>query len=292
MVTCGAGTHPFGRRLALITPAPRYRHIEKDAGYLAHTQITFSTHVHVGMASGDQAMGVMSRLIPAMPALIALSANSPFWRGHETGHAAYRHRILAAAPNYGLPTRFNDWQEFDEFLDAACRANMLETFKDIHWDMRPHPDFGTLEIRAMDSASNLRTLHGLVAFTRCLALRVAAASSRDVSDVLPIELPAWIENQNRYRASLRGLDAEYIVDTSGNHRPLRDVVSDLFDFCAPIADSLDETRGLQIAAELLSGKTGYELQADAYRSENSARSVTRMLQQSLLDGAGSDNPNA
>ena len=131
MSLCGAGTHPFCRRLALITPLPRYRDMEKDTGYLAHTQITFSTHVHVGMESGDQAMCAMSRLIPALSAFIALSANSPFWRGHETGHVAYRHRILAVAANFGLPPRFDDWRAFNEFLKAARRANMIKHFKDV-----------------------------------------------------------------------------------------------------------------------------------------------------------------
>ena len=97
MGLCSAGTHPFCRRLALITPLPRYQKVESDAGILSHTQITYSAHVHVGMASGDEAMHVMSRLIPAVPVFMAMSANSAFWRGHDTGHAAYRHRILAAA---------------------------------------------------------------------------------------------------------------------------------------------------------------------------------------------------
>ena len=285
MSACGAGTHPFCRRLALITPLLRYRNIEKNSGLLAHAQITFSTHVHVGFASGDQAMHVMSRLIPALSALIALSANSPFWRGHETGHAAYRHRILAAAANYGLPPRFDDWQAFDEFLEAAERANMIQTFKDIHWDIRPHPDFGTLELRAMDSASDLHTVHGLVAFARCLTLRLSDATAQEVSEVLPANLPNWMERQNRFRAGLRGLDAEYIVDNVGHHRPLRDVIHDLIDFCRPMAADLDETRGLQIAQDLLDSGAGYQRQLDAYKSDNSARSVVEMLQQSLLDGA-------
>ena len=87
MSICGAGTHPFCRRLALITPTPRYRRLKKNTGVLAHTQIAFSTHVHIGMRSGDEAMRAMSHLIPALPAFIALSANSPLWRGHKTGHA-------------------------------------------------------------------------------------------------------------------------------------------------------------------------------------------------------------
>ncbi len=286
MSACGAGTHPFCRRLALITPLPRYRVMAKESGYLAHRQITFSTHVHVGMASGDQAIFVMSRLIPALSAFIALSANSPFWRGHATGHVAYRHRILAAAANYGLPPRFDDWQAFDEFLSAARRAKMFHHFKDIHWDIRPHPDFGTLELRVMDSASDLRTVHGLVAFARCLMLRLVEASTQEVSEVLPGDLPYWIEHQNRFRAGLRGLDAEYVVNKNGVHRPLRDVIHDLFEFCQPIAADIDETGGLQIARDLLDSPPGYQRQLDAYESDHSARSVVKVLQQSLVNTAG------
>jgi len=285
MSICGAGTHPFCRRLALITPLQRYLYMEEDSGYLAYTQITFSTHVHVGMESGDQAMYAMSRLIPALSAFIALSANSPFWRGHDTGHVAYRHRILAAASNYGLPPRFDDWRAFNRFLHTAYRSSMIKHFKDIHWDIRPHPDFGTLELRAMDSAPDLRTVHGLVAFARCLILRLATASAQEVSEVLPPNLPAWMEQQNRFRAGLCGLDAEYIINTNGDHRPIKNVIHDLIDFCMPIATEIDETQGMQIARELLNGPAGYRRQLDAYANGNSARSVVEMLRQSLVSAA-------
>ena len=282
MSVCGAGTHPFCRRLALITPLQRYQYMAENTGYLAHTQITFSTHVHVGMESGDQAIRAMSNLIPALSAFIALSANSPFWRGHDTGHAAYRHRILAAAPNYGLPPRFEDWQSFDGFLRTARRSNMITNFKDIHWDIRPHPDFGTLELRAMDAASDLQAVHGLVAFARCLMVRLATASEQEISSVLPINLPAWIEHQNRFKAALRGLGAEFIVDENGLHRPLKDVIGELIDFCLPVAAEIDETQGMQIVQELLNLPPGYRRQLDAYADGNTARSVAALLQESII----------
>ena len=286
MSVCGAGTHPFCRRLALITPLPRYRNMAKESGYLAHRQITFSTHVHVGMASGDQAILVMSRLIPALSALIALSANSPFWRGHATGHATYRHRILAAAANYGLPTRFDDWRAFDEFLTAARRARMIRHFKDIHWD---NPAASRLRhARAARHGLGFGFAHGArsCAFARCLILRLAEASAGEVSEVLPGDLPYWVEHQNRFRAGLRGLDAEYVVNKNGDHRPLIDVIHDLIEFCQPIAADIDETRGLQIARDLLDGPPGYQRQLDAYSSDDSARSVVKALQRSVVTTAG------
>ena len=282
MSVCGGGTHPFCRRLALITPLPRYRRMAKSAGYLASNQITFSTHVHIGMSSGDQAMLVMSRLIPVVPALLAMSANSPFWRGHATGHVAYRNRILAAAPNYGLPTSFENWDAFDAFLGAAKRASMIRHFKDIHWDIRPHPDYGTIEIRAMDSASDLRTVHGLVAFVRCLVLALANASNSDLDSLFPKDLPYWIEKQNRFRAGQTGMDAEYIIDGDGNHRSMRGFVHDLTDFCRPIAAGIGESEGFRIAETLLDDTPAYQRQLDAYSADNSARAVVKMLQERLV----------
>lgn len=292
MGLCGAGTHPFCRRLALITPLPRYQRMAKSAGYLASNQITFSTHVHIGMESGDQAMLVMSRLIPVVPALVAMSANSPFWRGHSTGHAAYRHRILAATPNYGLPTSFDNWAAFEDFLEAALRSSMIRHFKDIHWDIRPHPDFGTLEIRAMDAASDLRSVHGLVSFVRCLAVSMAQASGADLNAVIPSELPFWIEKQNRFRAGQLGMEAEYIVNAKGEHRPMREFIDDLFEFCLPVAAKIGESTGIQIARRMLDETPAYQLQLDTYEAEHSARAIVHRLQSALLHDASGETQAA
>jgi carboxylate-amine ligase len=284
MQACGSGTHPFCRRLALITPLPRYERIEKDAGHLAHTQITFSTHVHVGMNSGDEAIRVMSRLVPALPAFIALSANSPFWRGHETGHAAYRHRILAATPSYCLPPPLHSWGEFSDFMDAAVRSGMVHAIKDIHWDIRPHPDFGTVEIRTMDAASDLTTLHALVSFVRCAVLAFRDASKDEVTGILPYELPEWIARENCYRAAHHGLAANYIVDIDGNIRPLSDIIEHVMEFCRPAAEQYGETIGLDLAAKLLSGVPGYERQLQAFERNKSPRDVVHMLADTLANG--------
>lgn len=284
MEACGSGTHPFCRRLALITPLPRYQRIERKVGHLAHTQITFSTHVHVGMKSGDEAIRVMSRLVPALAAFIALSANSPFWRGHETGHAAYRHRILAATPSYYLPPPLRTWGEFVDFMNAARRSGMVQGIKDIHWDIRPHPDFGTIEIRTMDAASDLTSLHALVSFARSVALALRDASVEEVNGIIPLELPEWIARENCYRAAHHGLSAEYIIDAKGNLRPLRQVIARMIEFCRPVAGRSGEATGLQLAADLLAGTPGYERQLLAYEEGSSPRAVVRMLTDALVEG--------
>ena len=282
MSVCGAGTHPFCRRLALITPMSRYMQIEKNYGYMAQSQIAFSTHVHIGMRSGDEAMRAMSHLIPALPAFIALSANSPFWRGYETGHAAYRHRMLAVLPNFGFPVVFRDWAEFVSFYNAALKSGMIRQIKDIHWDIRPHPDFGTIEIRAMDAASDLQTLHALIAFARVMAVCMARTLPEEVSRVLPLELPAWIQKENCYRASHWGLNAEFIYNEKGECKPLRGLIRDLINFCEPVAHDIGESKNLGFVRQILTDGPGYSHQLEAYAEHRSAHAVTAYLKRQLL----------
>ena len=282
MRVCGAGTHPFCRRLALITPTPRYMRLEKNAGYLAQRQITFGMHVHIGMRSGDEAIRAMSHLIPALPAFIALSANSPFWRGHRTGHAAYRHRILAAASQYGFPVAFRDWAGFNRFYSAALKAGMIRDVNDIHWDIRPHPGFGTIEIRTMDAVSDLHTLCALVAFARAMAVCMARASPEDVSRVLPLELPAWVEKENCYRAGHCGLKAEFIYNEKGEHRPLYGLIEDLINFCEPVAHDIGENKNLELTRQILIGEPGYSQQLTTYAKSRSTRAVTENLKNQLI----------
>lgn len=283
MSVCGAGTHPFCRRLALITPLPRFMQLEKTSGHLAYRQIAFGTHVHIGMRSGDEAIRAMMHLTPALPVFIALSANSPFWRGHKTGHAAYRHRILAVSPNYGLPVAFDDWGDFVSFCKAAMRSRTIRHFKDIHWDIRPHPYFGTIEIRAMDAASDISSLHVLVAFARVMAVRMARTLPQEVRQVIPLDLPAWIQKENCYRASHYGLNAEFIYTEKGECRPLRGLIRDLLDFCEPVARDLGESKNLELTRQILINEPGYARQLKAYAEDRSTLAVAESLNRQILE---------
>ena len=286
MDVCGAGTHAVCRELALITPTPRYLRLKQDTGHLAHRQITFSTHVHTGMRSGDEAIRAMSHLVPALPAFIALSANSPFWRGYKTGHAAYRHRILAASPYYGLPVEFQDWAGFEKFFNAARKSGMIRRMKDIHWDVRPSPDFGTVEIRTMDAAGDLQTLRALTAFARVMTVCMARASVVEVSRVIPLDLPYWIVKENCYRASHLGLNGMFIYDKQGNYRPLQGLIEELISFCQPTAVEIGEARNLALCRKILDDGPGYLHQLYVYARTHSARAVVESLRNRLQESLG------
>jgi carboxylate-amine ligase len=159
---------------------------------------------------------------------------------------------------------------------------MIRHFKDIHWDIRPHPDFGTIEIRTMDAASDLSMLHALVAFARALTVCMARASPEEVSRVLPLELPLWIEKENCYRASHKGLKAEFIYNEQGEHRPLRGLIEDLMNFCEPVARDIGEGKGLELARQILTDGSGYTHQLETYAESHSARAVVEHLKSQLL----------
>jgi carboxylate-amine ligase len=171
-----AGTHPFDRKPAVVTPSERYlRLADERSGAAAIHPVTFATHVHVACRDGDSAMRAMRRVAPCIPVLLAIGANSPFWHGIDTGYACFRQRLLASNPTYGLPPYFDSWEDYNRMLAAGIRSGTVESFRDLHWDVRPHGDLGTLEIRVFDAQLVARRIAEIAAFVRAL---VVVASQR------------------------------------------------------------------------------------------------------------------
>lgn len=215
MVISGGGTHPFCSRLAKVTPTPRFLAMERIEGYLGYTSITYALHVHVGMTTGEETIAVMKRLRPYLPVLIALSASSPFWWGHDTGYACYRQRVLAAMRSYGIPPVFESWKDFAEFYVSATRAGAFHSFEDIHWDIRPRPDMGTLEVRAMDSQPTIREAIILSSFVLILVTYLRKTLTAEEGRESLKSLQSWVEKENYFRATRDGVETICIVATKG-----------------------------------------------------------------------------
>lgn len=270
MLLCGAGTHPFSRRLATVTPRPRYLQLSGLMGFLSRMQQTFATHVHVGVRSGDEAIKVMRALRSYLPVLLALSANSPFWRGHDTNCASYRQRLLAAARSYGVPPNFDCWRQFCEFFYSTTHAGLFSSIKDIHWDIRPQPRLGTVEVRVMDAQSSLRRVAELAAVVRALALS-AVLGPRDAR--LPQRLPWWIEKENYFQASCLGLEARYVYRSDGATMPLRALCEEVLERMRGIATSLGDRAYVEAAHIDLLGSPGYAQQREAYARRGTHEAV-------------------
>lgn len=270
----GFGTHPFSKRQVGISTGERYQALRATTGNVNHLQVTFGLHVHIGMQSAEQAIYVMNRLRPYLPLLLALSANSPYWRGLDTGFASYRQRMLMTLPAFGLPPRFADWPSFARMAEIAQRAGIFPSIKDMHWDLRPRPDFGTLEIRVMDAQASVQETCMLAAV--CLAL-VEFLKRAAPGEVHIPELPIWMEQENHYRASLLGLNAHCIIDHQGRERLFRELALEMLETLTPITLELGALEQLQRAYTLLQGHGPAQQQRRLRRKAGSLRRMVALV---------------
>ncbi|MGR8935449.1 MAG: carboxylate-amine ligase [Gammaproteobacteria bacterium] len=276
MALCSAGTHPFCRRPVGITCQPRYLAIEKNMAYLSRRLRTFALHVHVGMPSGDTALAVMALLKPYLPLLLALSASSPFWEGVDTECASFRQRFLAIMRDYGVPPNFNTWNDFAEFFENTRTAGLSAICRDLHWDLRPSPAFGTLEVRVMDALPTVRENVRMAALVYTLIIYLLRCREQHTCGYLPPQ-HWWMEKMNHYNASCQGLEAAYIYDDQGHNRPLKTVIQETFHTLAPIALELGTADHLQALENHLVCQPSYLRQRRLFQQTGCLRTLVATL---------------
>lgn len=248
---CGGATHGMASKLRRVTPTERYLRVSNTGLFLSQRlQATCALHVHVGMPSGDAAVALMERARGTLPALLALSASSPFWDGYDTGFSSFRHRLLAMTPNYGAPPTLRTQADLERVLSAGRRAGILETYRDVHWDLRPRPDFGTLELRVYDAQPTLSSSLSLAALAHSLFVALLRDDTALDEYLIP-PLPSWMERENAFRASRFGLDTQLFVSDEGETRGAREVLVGILSALAPVAVELGEGAELEGAIDLL-----------------------------------------
>lgn len=274
---CGAGTHPFSLRPASITPLPHYVQMEQRMVYLAHTLKTYALHVHVGMPSGDAAVIVMSMLKPYLPILLALSASSPFWQGQDTGFASFRQRVLATMRDYGLPPSFASWRQFTQCFENLRGAGVAHAVRDIHWDIRPNPHYGTIEVRVMDVQPTLMETFMLAALVQTLEVYLLRCWQRK-KPVHPAMLQQWwAQKENCFRASQRGTEAEIIVDETGRVLPIKALTRELIANLAETAFELKTKEWLDELETRLDTERSYLRQRAVFSKTRSLREVVASM---------------
>lgn len=277
LALCGAGTHPFSQRPSAITPLPHYVEMEQRMVYLAHTLKTYALHVHVGMPSGDAAVAVMSLLKPYLPILLALSASSPFWQGQDTGFASFRQRVLAAMRDYGLPPSFASWRQFSRCFENLRAAGAAHVVRDLHWDIRPSPHYGTLEVRVMDVQPTLKETLMLAALVQTLLVRLQDCwqQKKPVYPAMPQHW--WAQKENCFRASHRGAEAEIIVDDRGHVRPIDRCARELLANLAETAEALKTKTWLDRLEARLGTGHSYLRQRAVFAETGSLQEVAASL---------------
>jgi carboxylate-amine ligase len=251
LVLMCSGTHPFSDwRSQRVTRNPRYQSLVSEMAWMAERLQIFGVHFHVGIRSSEKVVAIANALSTYIPHFLALSASSPYWESHDTGLASSRSKVFEGLPTAGLPEQIDDWPDFERFMGTLVSASAIKTVREVWWDIRPHPDFGTVELRMCDGIPTLREVAALAAMAQCLVEWFDRADDRGEALPVPRE---WILRQNKWRAARHGLEADLIVDEDGRCQPMRAGVAELLERLAPIARELgcgDELADVETILEL------------------------------------------
>jgi glutamate---cysteine ligase / carboxylate-amine ligase len=278
-----AGTHPFHRTsTSTVYPAERYERIRDRLAWLTYQRVMFGLHVHVGMPSGDMAIGAINLLMQYIPHLIAVSASSPFWQGVDTGLGSSRLALYRLLPHAGLPLYFSNWKDFRNYCKVMKDCQTITSFKDIYWDIRPRPDFGTIEFRICDIPMTITETLRLVALIRSLTvsgLRLLQERPRLRRGDIKRH---WIAVENKWLATRYGLQAMYIRTPSGKRRPLAKDLADLIERLMPIAHEFGDDKYLAGLKPVDKIETGADQQRRQYREKGNWKGLVDFMAAQLL----------
>jgi glutamate---cysteine ligase / carboxylate-amine ligase len=231
------GTHPWADyRCQPIIDTEHYHRVEEGLKYVAWRNNTFSLHVHAGVAGIDRAVQVCDRLRPVLPQLLAISANSPFLDGRDSGlHSARTQSFTKSFPRCGVPDHFGGWKTYREYIEFLLRTRSIVEFTQVWWSVRPHFSFGTVEVRICDAQADAGESEALAA----LMVAVIGQALRDVDEGVPFEPPApRLIEENMWRAIRHGLDGELIDLASGAVFPARAAIERLLAWTEPVRAEL------------------------------------------------------
>jgi glutamate---cysteine ligase / carboxylate-amine ligase len=272
-----AGTHPFSLfERQRITAKDRYRALVDQMQYIARRELIFGMHVHVAVDDPEKAIQVVNALIGHLAELVALSANSPFWRGEPTGLASSRHMVFAAFPRSGPPPRFKDYADYAEVVGQLERTGCIADYTHIWWDIRPHPRLGTIEIRVCDAVTQLEDVVAITAY--CQALVKYYAERFDAGDEIPT-FHRILTTENKWLAARYGLEAPImdLVTRRRNRLPIAQSIRRTLKLIAPHAKELGSEAELAGIEQILRSGNGADRQLRIFNANRDIVEVTREI---------------
>lgn len=268
-----AGSHPITSWTTQeISPKPRYWQLVEQLQWLARRLQIFGVHIHVGIRSPHKAIPIVNALTFYIPHFLALSASSPYWVGEDTGLASSRSKIFEALPTAGLPYQLSGWDQFESFMETLISAQTVESVREVWWDVRPHPDFGTVELRVCDGLPTLDEVTVIAALAQSLVHKLDHELDRGYTLPNP---RSWVVRENKWRAARFGLDAEIITSDKGGTVPLRHAILDLADELMPTARKLGCADELAQVERLM--QIGASYQRQRATAEASGGDLTKVV---------------
>ena len=270
-----SATHPFSRwQDQVVSPNERYYSLIDLLQETARRLVTFGLHVHVGVDSGDKAIMICDRIMQHLPTLLAFSANSPFWQGRNTGLHSQRIKVMETLPTAGLPPLMRNWSEYTWLLNHMVQTGFIKTIREIWWDVRPHHNFGTVEVRICDMPPTLEHVLGLTALIQCLVFDLSEEIDRGTYQY---DCHPFMVRQNKWRACRYGMDAKLVDPVTYQAIPARRVVHGLVDRLEERGEELDCAGYFQSLRELAEQPTGSMRQIQIYEETNNLAEVVRRM---------------
>ena len=283
LVLVAGATHPFADwRTQEIYPDPRYRQVVKDLQLVARSNLIFGLHVHVGIEDKEAAIRIMNSMRYFLPHIMALATNSPFWLGLNTGYKGYRSKVFENFPRTGIPDAFASYSDYDNYVNLLIKTNCIDDGKKIWWDIRPHPYFNTVEVRACDipmRASESIAIAALIQATAVVLFKLHESNQ----DFRQYARPLLMEN--KFRAVRYGLDGKLIDFGKQAEVPERDLILEYLALVDPVLDELGSREEINGIREILETGTGADRQLAVFeQSGGDLKAVVDYMAQETAAG--------
>jgi carboxylate-amine ligase len=277
-----AGTHPFSHWMDQpITAGERYETIVKDMQQVARANLIFGLHVHVGIPDRNVAIHVMNQARYFLPHLFALSVNSPFWLGQNTGFKAYRLKIFERFPRTGIPDAFESLSEYEDYLKLLVTTNCVDNAKKIWWDIRLHPFFDTIEFRVCDAQSRVEDTIALAALMQAIISRLHKLQHQNMTFRI---YRRRLIDENRWRASRYGLDGKLIDFGRECEVETRSLIHEIIEFVEKEVEELGSHKAIEHVGRIMGEGTGADRQLRVWEATKSMPAVVDQIVQETYEG--------
>ncbi len=277
-----AGTHPFSHwSTQLITPNPRYDEIVNEMQEAARSNLIFGLHVHVGIADKNMAIHIMNSIRYFLPHVYALSSNSPFWEGRNTGFKSFRTKVFDKFPRTGLPDYFNDWDDYKNYINLLIKTNCIDNAKKIWWDVRVHPFFDTIEFRICDVPMLIEETMAITAIFQALVVKLYKLRLKNMNFIM---YNRALINENKWRASRYGIDGKLIDFGKQMELDTRSLILELLDFIDDVVDELGSRESITYVHTILKDGTGADRQLKVYHETGKMENVVDYIMEQTMVG--------
>jgi len=277
-----SGTHPFSLwSRQLTTPNPRYDAILHEMQDAARSNLIFGLHVHVGIADKRMAMHIANMMRYFLPHIYALSTNSPFWEGRNTGFKSFRSKVFDKFPRTGMPDYFNSWEEYNHYVNLLIKTGCIDDARKIWWDLRVHSEYPTIEFRIADVCMCVEETVTLAALYQALVVKLYKLREQNLSFMV---YSRALINENKWRAGRYGIEGTLIDFGRECEMPARSLILELLDFIDDVVDDLGSRQHVQRVEKMLENGTGADRQLAVYEQTGSLIAVVDHIIENTLSG--------